>query len=104
METTTNQQLTPVQDAERPIPQQSLDELRHEWARTVIGEMTYPQWCEQQVVYARRIAALMVNEMSKGMRGQVNEQNMVDLMQFSAAQSLAWMPVLGAASETLGRT
>lgn len=104
MDTNNSQQLTPAQDAERPIPQQALDELRKEWSRTVIGEMTYPQWCEQQVVYARRMVALIVNAMSNGMQGNGNDQDLMGLMTLAAEQSLVWMPVLGASSETLGRT
>ena len=68
-----------------------------------IGEMTYPQWCEQQTVFARRMVALIVNEVTNGMQGKGDDGSLVGLMQFAAGASLNWMPVLGAASATLGR-
>lgn len=97
------EKLTAAQDAESPIPEEALTELRAEWARSAIGEMTYPQWCEQQTVFARRMVALIVNEVTNGMQGKGDDGSLVDLMQFAAGTSLAWMPVLGAASATLGR-
>ncbi len=98
------EKITPAQDADGPIPDEALKALRREWAVTgPLGQMTYPQWCEQQTIYARRLVALLVNEVSSGMKGPGDDGNMLELFQFAAGTSLAWMPVLGAASATLGR-
>lgn len=97
------EKLTPAQDAERPIPQQAIDELRKEWSRSAIGEMAYPQWCEQQAIYARRLVALIVNSLSLTMNSGKETDDLMELMQAAATSALMWMPVLGAASQTLGR-
>lgn len=97
------EKLTPAQDAERPITQEALAALRLEWQTVGIGQMTYPEYCEQQAIYARRLVALIVNCLALTMNSGKETDDLMQLMQTAAVSALQWMPVLGAASQVLGR-
>ena len=99
-------ELTPTQDALSPIPDEALKALRREWATIgPLGQMTYPQYCEKETIFARRMVALLVNYLSLRMnKNEGDDANLMELLQTAAASSVAWIGTVGAASATLGTT